>query len=42
MIWCLKRSEKRPTEKDFADMKKEAEAWQLASIDALIKFENNN
>ncbi len=37
-----KKKRKSPTKKQFAEIKKEAEAWQLASIDALIKFENNN
>lgn len=38
----LTRWLRKPTKKDFADMKKEAEAWQLASIDAWLKHEKEH
>jgi hypothetical protein len=38
---AAKNKARKPTEKEFAEMRKEAEAWQLASIDAWLKHEKD-
>jgi len=36
---ALKKKRRKPTKKEIAEMREEAKAWQLASIDAWLKHE---
>ena len=38
---ALKRKLGKPTKKEIAAMRKETEAWQVASIDAWLKHEKD-